>query len=353
MFNGGYVNSSDSEDVPLNSLFTENSDLGYDCLIKTYEVCCDFCEKIFTNRYEALKHTKNHIIIPLIQPKLIQCPICLCYFISEIDYKRHEIRKHTISLKNRIRFESDDEEHEKETRNKLNNLYNIGCYRCKHCLMIFSTRYKLSIHNITHIHITLPKVYLCAICEGFYEDKIQLKYHLIRAHNNVHMPNNILNKCTKCNLSYNDYSTHKARYHFNYMCEVCKRPFPTKKSLHIHSNWHSKMVKCQQCDVELVASEMDSHVQDIHCRVNICDMCLLFVKRHKSYVIIGEENVAEERIQCAHCLKLFYRLNVVKRVRVSKPIRFNEKRIGKSFTNVDRLKSIKGRLRKINLLNKF
>ncbi|CAG5036772.1 unnamed protein product [Parnassius apollo] len=130
--------SSSDDDVPLKYCSTNgyNWSRSNRSLYQTYAECCEFCEKVSHNRYESLVHNATHIIIPLINQKVVTCKECQFCFTSQNDLQHHIQMKHPNiplphcnnaidhinimerkrkskskmeRMKNRIRFEDDEE----------------------------------------------------------------------------------------------------------------------------------------------------------------------------------------------------------------------------------------------------
>ncbi|XP_068625742.1 zinc finger protein 16-like [Battus philenor] len=119
--------SSDDE-VPLKLCTANNSDQSnsYKSLRQHSIEICEFCDKVFKNRYKSVVHNASHIIIPLINQKLTKCNECLYYFTSQRDYQKHvqdkhnkingvaqeyaetkENRKEPFRMRNRFRYEDE------------------------------------------------------------------------------------------------------------------------------------------------------------------------------------------------------------------------------------------------------
>ncbi|CAK1587882.1 unnamed protein product [Parnassius mnemosyne] len=128
--------SSSDDDVPLKYCSTNgrNWSCSNRSLYQTNVECCEFCDKVSLNRYESLIHNATHIIIPLINQKVVTCKECGFCFTSQNDLQNHIQIKHSNiplphctnaidhvnlkdrkrkeereRIKNRIRFEDDEE----------------------------------------------------------------------------------------------------------------------------------------------------------------------------------------------------------------------------------------------------
>ncbi|XP_004925127.1 uncharacterized protein LOC101737719 [Bombyx mori] len=85
--------TSDSEDeLPLTKLCSDAN--SYKSLTRNSIEVCEFCDKVFKNRYKSIIHTMTHITIPLIKDSLKQCLSCKLYFPSQDDLKCHVAKKH-------------------------------------------------------------------------------------------------------------------------------------------------------------------------------------------------------------------------------------------------------------------
>ncbi|CAG9789855.1 unnamed protein product [Diatraea saccharalis] len=92
--------SSSSDDEPLiknRLVITKNE------LFKRYVETCEFCDKVFYNKYDIMVHHAKHIIIPLLRLSIYKCPKCNFLCTSSASLEHHKLINH-LNITNKKDF---------------------------------------------------------------------------------------------------------------------------------------------------------------------------------------------------------------------------------------------------------
>jgi len=133
----------------------------------------------------------------------------------------------------------------------------LRLFSCPHCKKNFSSRFKLSRHQLIHGGV---RQYHCTICDRSFHRKDHLKNH-----SQIHAPNKQY-KCERkdCGKEYNSYMSYRKHCAFHSAeegdleCKFCTKMFDNKEELLQHLKEHvgtrsvkspsEKKFQCEQCD---------------------------------------------------------------------------------------------------------
>lgn len=191
---------------------------------------CAYCERPFLSKEEWEKHTQNHQ-----KKRPFACEFCGKSFAFKQGLERHEV------------VHSTDQP-----------------YKCEHCNQGFSTQGKLARHLTAHAG---DRPYPCRICDKSY----LLSHHLTR-HMRSHKENNqIVNKCTECDLSFakrDELILHSSVHATETLiCPLCKTNFDSvdEVSEHIKQHTEGEQFACEFCDlIFLTEAQLHEHSDTQH-----------------------------------------------------------------------------------------
>ncbi|KAJ8705761.1 hypothetical protein PYW08_012807 [Mythimna loreyi] len=370
--------SCDEDNVPLKQIkqnkCTEDPN-SYDNLRKRSVQACEFCDRISNNRYSSLIHNVSHIIIPLLNQTVLECPICLHSFTSRTELRSHSIKKHpevpveqmpvlhdygsvkkvtplkiqedepnviTIGtkengtkvepIKNRLKFEDDDVIFVGTTSNQLLNDLTTDC---KVNLEVFHTPWlngevdEFSGKSVHYDELIKPGVYRCKKCgKGF-----PFRYDAI-IHETSHMKlkNSQLSLCVICKKylvgGRNDLRHHYLTYHKG---NLDKKQVPDSEYL------PKILFEDSTEDKRTFDSKM----------LTLCDLCFSFCRNKSSmnYECVQTVSKIGKRFECEKCGQLFFEINLVKRSLQRRAIYGTHTQKKRKKTNEDRLKTIANRFK--------
>ncbi|CAH0403948.1 unnamed protein product [Chilo suppressalis] len=102
-----YSSSSDTDsDTPLVKSRSRSREFRENDLYKWSIERCEFCDAVYYNKYNIMVHNATHIIIPLLQQKIHECPKCYFHFTSETSLEEHMVMKH-LNITNKEDFTPD------------------------------------------------------------------------------------------------------------------------------------------------------------------------------------------------------------------------------------------------------
>lgn len=242
---------------------------------------------------------------------------------------------------------------------------------------ILFCRFSLIKHETSHMKIVNRCNFsLCLQCDKYIMSGADVSNrHRDKFHKNDEVPRTWhTHTCKLCHLRFRKYKRHMRNYHVH-ECRKCGIDIVNAKQYadHIEQQGdHDKQL------VDLCEQNVDHCEQNVdHCEKNVnhreqnvdqmckgvfntkiirvCDLCYSFLKSSTNlkYYLKGEtDDKLGVRYPCDNCGKKYFVLKLVKRLQ--KQIRQKHRdRKNKILQNEDRLKNIRHRLKKLNLLNKF
>ncbi|CAH0730649.1 unnamed protein product, partial [Brenthis ino] len=391
---------------------TQDDDNSYKALRRRVEVPCEFCDRIFKNRFDSVVHNSSHIIIPLIKQSLFICDICNSFFKSQDDLNVHHLNKHpdifikheeisydaypkikeptelsdskeinnviTEPIKNRLKFEDDDVTFkgilkDLVTECKVNVQICDQWDNVTKCYEASDAKFSEGfVKPIVHVKIEEEKSLV---------DKLVLDEPLT----DEYLYDNFVGNANNQKFESIHYSLLVKPGIFN--CRYCYTSFPDRFSLIQHEVVHMKIgkyiagnhynlnkhIQKHHCNIKKIAIETKKcekcrlkyrkchrHTRDYNSEVvtpsvkllKVCDLCISFFRctiRKKYYVKGTTKDELGVRYPCEVCGILHFKLKIVERI-TNYQYGFKSK---KKKTNEDRLKLIQHRLKKLNLLNKY
>ncbi|KAJ8704072.1 hypothetical protein PYW07_013366 [Mythimna separata] len=375
--------SGDEDDIPLKQIKQNKSKAdpnAYDNLRKHSIQACEFCDRISNNRYSSLIHNASHIIIPLLNQKVVQCCICLHSFTSQAELRSHSIRRHpelpvekipvrtesgsgkkkvsqsttilledepnvitlgtkengsaTEPIKNRLKFEDDDLIFVSSTSNQLLNDLTTDC---KVNLEVFDTPWlngdgegdEFSGKSVHYDELIKPGVYRCKKCgKGF-----PFRYDAI-----IHETSHIKLKNSQLSL-----------------CVICKKYLVggRKDLRHHYLTYHKETIdkKHNTPDSEFLPKIFEDSTEDKRTFdskiLSLCDLCFSFCRNKSSMNYECTQTVSKigKRYECEKCGQLFFEINLVKRSLQRRALYGTHTQKKRKKTNEDRLKTIANRFK--------
>ncbi|KAL4714782.1 hypothetical protein ACJJTC_002641 [Scirpophaga incertulas] len=222
-------------------------------------------------------------------------------------------------------------------------------HRCRKCSKTFENRYKLIIHETSHLKFKRRSPFLCKICDWYVaSDPWTMRYHQQKKHPDKEVPKgHICKVCEKCQLRYANLYRHKKNYHPH---DPEHNDIESSATSAIDESISKRNNDSTREKDDSAIEKADSWgIRTVH----VCELCYSFFKNRMNirYTFLSDVNRTDDRLQCERCFKLFFQLKHVK-IEVKR----REKRDisnKKANSNKDRLKMVQQRLKKLKLLNKF
>ncbi|XP_055711458.1 zinc finger protein 99-like [Phlebotomus papatasi] len=153
-----------------------------------------------------------------------------CSFCSRVFKRRNALREHILS---------------RHTRQDMIHL-------CSKCPKKFSAKYRLRLHELTHLSKAERLQYQCPHCDSIFMQKGGLQSHI----NSVHLRDKpfICEKCGKGFGTKGALISHKLTHSDDrpFACSVCQKKFKSKRNCQIHETIHSGSgFPCSHCNMVL------------------------------------------------------------------------------------------------------
>nr|CAI5869090.1 unnamed protein product [Callosobruchus analis] len=244
-----------------------NNDRSLECHLSTHKELkfpCDFCGKIYQSMYRIKRHIKRSHIRS-------HCDVCNEVFYDRAAFTRHK-KSHDDSkptecefcqrkfakaknLSEHIRLQHKKDEEVRKCKICEKEFINLSLlknhlkthdksFKCPDCDMVFSSRYNLETHSVTH---TGARNHKCHVCQKSYSTRTSLKNHLA-THSDI--------RSFQCDVCAKMFKTNRRLYvhkfchatEEKYQCEICLQKFKVKQYLKYHMIKHST-VKPFECDI--------------------------------------------------------------------------------------------------------
>ena len=282
------------------------------------EFTCKLCENTFATEEYLQKHVRR-MHVGHLSPDQIHCFTCFEQF-----SKRCQLKEHTLSVHDKeSKYDCDLCEfcfmssqalhHHKinmhcEENGKLVNRVD-GKYSCPQCGIKYKYNSTLKLH-IEAVHDKIKK-HKCSICEeGFLTP-----YHVTKHVKKVHEGGTKLTRnCGVCNLEFriaDDFFDHIASHDGCFICRLCGKNHPDKRSLEKHQIIHRKVdekykkIICDICGLRFgIRSHLLIHMH-MHSELKsfTCDLC---GKNFRFPSALGlHKKIHNKTRECGFCKKLF------------------------------------------------
>lgn len=238
--------------------------------LKSSRHICDICEKPFYYESTMKHHKRKHLSLEeQLQYKRFECHDCATKF-----YERSQIQKHIEVVHAKYRRMASGRVTCLECNNVLSSMAHLSAHKAKHwtqeerqrnmrhvcdiCQKTFWYESALKKHRMTHSNPASARNYTgrngerktndCPHCEKRFAHRQNLDKHL-RTHMTADERYQLKkHECATCTKRFFDEQALKDHIKFNhlkiydYICDVCKRPYSSKKALKYHSCGSSKKI---------------------------------------------------------------------------------------------------------------
>ncbi|CAH2062461.1 unnamed protein product, partial [Iphiclides podalirius] len=333
-FNGRHDSFSSEDELPLKYCLgnRSNGSNSYASLCRREVVGCEFCDQISKSRYQSLIHNAAHIIIPLLNLKVVFCEECRACFTSTTDLQRHSLRAHPplsraaeleretrprVRLKSRLHFE---EEPIKPELIDLTDDCTLSLEPVEELAPSLKSGSGLGSAHNNRIGVG-PRGW------GFKGEPLYVSVHYdeLRRPSQVH-------------------------------CRHCKQKFKDRFDLCVHQASHLVVLRrpAPRCSKRMSLARPPTPPGlplSSERLLRLCDLCCGFLRSHtrRRYVRVGAVSRPGERAPCADCARQFFELNLVARRQTVSAYGARGRR--RRLTNDQRLRNIRHRLKAANKLS--
>ncbi|CAH1116216.1 unnamed protein product [Phaedon cochleariae] len=231
---------------------------------------CEECNEVFYDRAQFTKHVKNHNL-----DKPVECNICQKKFDKGKNLSEH-IRLQHKQDKEKQKCHICEKEFPNAALLKNHVKTHDKSFKCPDCHKVFSSRFNLKTHSITH---SGERNHKCDICQKSFTTKGSLKNHKA-----VHSDERLF-QCEQCAKTfktnrrlYSHKFSHATEQKFQ--CEICLQKFRVKQYLKYHMTKHStlKPFRCTICSKRFkhkksYEKHMNSNKHKIREDEHDCDFC--------------------------------------------------------------------------------
>lgn len=188
---------------------------------------CDLCEKCFINASLLKNHIKTH-------DKCFKCKFCPKLFSSRYNLETHSVT-HTGEKNHKCAICGNVYSTKTSLKNHVATHSDARNFKCDQCPKLFKTNRRLYVHKFSH---ATEEKFQCEICNARFRVKQYLKYHMIKHSTNKPFECKVCRKRFKHKKSWEKHSNHDRHSHLKkeaYYCEICGQECSTKTDLLEHS----------------------------------------------------------------------------------------------------------------------